>query len=184
MKMLIKEKKNRGVRKKPLWKISLHSLHIVYPDMNCDIFNTAHILSLQSATDFLLDEIQLHLNCLAWRCKFVQLGLQAPADTRGGSIPWDKMDSSFKWSKAKYFITVLLELLALYWGGNNPTAMREIVYFPELWLHASCRFGRTLLYLFCLIPMSSAGSELEHSLTSRGQSLKVPHKFSRRAFLK
>lgn len=64
MKMLIKEKKNRGVRKKPLWKISLHSLHIVYPDMNCDIFNTAHILSLQSATDFLLDEIQLHLNCL------------------------------------------------------------------------------------------------------------------------
>lgn len=50
MKMLIKEKKKkkRGVRKKPLWKISLHSLHIVYPDINCDIFNTAHILSLQS----------------------------------------------------------------------------------------------------------------------------------------
>lgn len=150
--MLIKEKTEEWERT-PWGKSKFFSsLYVVYPDINCDIFNTAHILSLQSATDFLLDEIQLHLNCLVKRCEFVQLGLRAHADTRGSSIPWNKMDGSSKWSKVKQLIMVLLQLLALNPGGNNPVEMHEIVHFPKLRLHAFCKFSKTLLYWFCSIP--------------------------------
>lgn len=101
LKMLIKEKTEERERE-PLRKSKVFSsLYVVYPDINCNVFNTAHILSMQSATDFLLHETQLYLNCLVERCEFVQLGLRAYADTRGSFTPWNKTDASSKRSKVK-----------------------------------------------------------------------------------
>lgn len=60
------------------------------------VFNTAYMLSLQSAADFLLDKIHLHLNSLMERCDSVQLCLRPCADMRGSSIPWDGIDASSK----------------------------------------------------------------------------------------
>lgn len=35
---------------------------------------------------------------------------------------------------------ILLKLLSLKSGGNNPIEMHEIIYLPKLWLHASCKW--------------------------------------------
>lgn len=71
-------------------------MYVVFSDINCGVFYTAYMLSLLCATDFLLDRIHLHLNCLVERCDFVQLCLRPFADMRGSSIPWDEIDASSK----------------------------------------------------------------------------------------
>lgn len=38
------------------------SVYVVCSDINCDVFNTAHMLSLQSSTDFLLDILASNLS--------------------------------------------------------------------------------------------------------------------------
>lgn len=42
---------------------------------------------------------------------------------------------------------ILLKLLSLNSGGNNPIGMNEIVYLPKLWLHASCKWFYLLVLL-------------------------------------
>lgn len=69
---------------------------LFFSGINCDVFYTAYMLSLQSATDSILDRIHLHLNCLVERRDFVQLCLRPFAEVRGSSISWDEIDASPK----------------------------------------------------------------------------------------